>query len=109
MSNCANPGTETKVVVRDEIRAECSLTHCDDGYVVLNVQFKPRNIGSKVIVQGHFHYEGKRGSEPATRRVTFYDDGSVVGFGNLANGVRFRLKPWFRDARHKTIIDSYCG
>lgn len=106
MSNCGNPGVERKAVSHDSARAECTLTHCEAGFVVLDVKFEPRNLGNKVVLQGHFRYEGKKGSEAVTRRITFYDDGSVVGYGNLANGVRFRLMPWYRNANHTTILDA---
>jgi hypothetical protein len=106
MPNCANPGTVRHVISHDGVRAECTLSHCEDGYVILDVDFEPRNQGARVVIQGHFRYQNRKGFEAATRRVIFYDDGTVVGFGNRAQGVRFQQKPWFRNADHQVRIEA---
>ncbi len=70
---------------RARVTVECS-PHQD---VVIRVEFEPRANGKGVSVQVYFVQSNGRKFQ-ASRKVEFFDDDRVVGYGDTVDGVRFR-------------------
>lgn len=87
---------------------DVTVSYAENCEIVLSAEFSRRNCGRAVAVQALFGVDDKgfRRFE-ATARVSFIDDGSVVGYGDTSNGVRF-LRKRFEIARaQRMYISAY--
>ena len=107
MPNCISPGHEEVVKTKQGSTATAQMHHCDNRYVYLVVSFAPQNIGARIKVQGFFKCVGEKGSKPVTRKVEFRDDGTVIGYGNSADGVRFPQPPFMTRHPHEAYLDVH--
>ena len=90
---CVSPDTVIVQVRRGASTVTVTLHHCDDdGFMRIEAQFSPRNIGASVSVQGQIKVFGEMGFKDVTAKVQFCDDGTVLGYGDTSNGVRFPQK-----------------
>lgn len=106
MSACRSPEHLSGYIEKNGSRASWNIRHCENGFLYMNVEFVPKNVGRRVRMQGKITV-GSQGEKPITRQITFCDDGKVYRYGTLADGVRFRMKDFDIRKPHRVTASIY--
>lgn len=104
MPNCANPEYMNGTIKKNGSIASWEIEHCEDSYVVLRVDIRPKDLGRKVRAQIDIKVESQ-GRKSLGKAVYFKDDDTVVGYGDTSRGIRF-LVPAFDRSKHHSILPN---